>query len=448
MPKLVSALAVVTALALAACTSGAVAKGEPATTPDAGPAAVVDLEPPAEAAGMQLALKWVLGPGEEKTNCLLGVAPVVDGGPGVYATAFEHQYTKNASHHILLYPTGLSAQDVEKYPGIIEDCAGVENNRLGVYYGSQGPEGSARMPNDVGLLIPSGSVMMVEFHTLNTDTKETEVEARINIEYTPAKPAKEAGVLFHYDQAIHVSPASSAKSGMHCVRDVDINLIEVGSHMHARGVGFTAQITDSSGAMVAPLYETKDWEGPKGRTFDPPLRVSKDQAIDFECMYENSSANEYFEGFSAINDEMCVLTGLYYVDEGVPRMSSNPFAGGGSPEWCNNTASRVHTYGTGGCTALRQCIEQLNSEVGATTNAFTSPRDAYKKRQVCESESTDDASRRFDEYIACRSAQCYPTCVTPAPGADAGPGWNVFGAECQTCLATNCAAQIAACAAD
>lgn len=440
MSRVISGLAVVAALVACACSSKEAARE---TTSES----VVDLAPPPDGAGMQLALKWVLGPGEEKTNCILGVAPTVDSGTGVYATAFEHQYTKNASHHILLYPTALTAADLATYPGLIEGCGGLESSRTGVYYGSQGPQGSSRMPSDVGLLIPSGSVLMVEFHTLNTTTTELEVEARLNVEYTPVKPPKEAGVLFHYSQTIYVPPASSARAGMHCVRPADINLIGVGSHMHARGIGFTAQLTDSSGAMVTPLYDELDWEGAKGRTFDPPLRVPMDQAIDFTCSYENAGANTYFEG-PTTNDEMCILTGLYYMDEGAPRMESNPFISGGSAEWCNNSGSRSLTFGTGGCGALRQCIDQLNYEVGTTNNAFTTPRDTYEERQLCQSQSSDDAMSRWREYVSCRSANCFGPCLSVRPDADGGTGWDIFSAACQTCLATSCSAQIAACDAD
>src|SRR5262249_51746049 len=125
---------------------------------------------------------------------------------------------------------------------------------------------------------------------------------------------------------------------------------------------------------------------------------------------------------------------------------SNPFTG--SPEWCNNyPPSYSHTYGTGGCGKLRQCIDQLNSEVGSSSNAFTTPRDAYVHRQQCQMAATDDAMQRLQSYVACRGANC-PPCVNPGSGADAGPGWGVLGQACQACLAANCSAQVTACDAD
>jgi len=403
------------------------------------------LAPPPEGQGTQLKLAWRLEPGAEKTNCLVRAAPAGTDGVGMYVTAFEHEYTQNASHHALLYSTGLTPDALSGYPeGFVEDCAGMDAQRLGVYYGTQAAHGAVTMPPDVGLLLPSSSVVMLEFHTINTGLDPVDVELRMNVEYTDVKPAKEAGVLFHYGPAIHVAPASSAKAGMHCGRPIDINLLSVASHMHARGIGFTASILDASGGNPTPLYETRDWEAPASAEFDPPLRLSKDQTIDFECHYENAGANEYFQGFSAATDEMCVLVGLYYADEGVPRMESNPFASSGSPEWCQGSGSRPRGFGTGGCPAVRQCVEQINDEVGTATNPFTTPKDANHRWQQCVVESSDAALVKLNDYLGCRATNCRDTCLTSLPGSTA---WPISSAECQACLSTNCTAQIDACIA-
>jgi len=43
----------------------------------------------------------------------------------MYVTAFEHEYTQNASHHALLYTTGLTPDAVSGYAeGFVEDCIG------------------------------------------------------------------------------------------------------------------------------------------------------------------------------------------------------------------------------------------------------------------------------------------------------------------------------------
>ena len=84
------------------------------------------LLPPPDREGFQLALSWSVGPGEEKTHCALRAMPPVPDGEGPYVTAFEHSYTENASHHLLLYTTALTASDVLNYPGLIEDCAGLD----------------------------------------------------------------------------------------------------------------------------------------------------------------------------------------------------------------------------------------------------------------------------------------------------------------------------------
>jgi hypothetical protein len=57
-------------------------------------------------------------------------------------------------------------------------------------------------------------------------------------------------------------------------------------------------------------------------------------------------------------------------------MNSNPFTG--SPEWCNAAGSRPHTYGTGGCGKVRQCIDQPWNAASADVAAVL----ATKRRRV------------------------------------------------------------------
>ena len=303
------------------------------------------------------------------------------------------------------------------------------------------------MPADVGLKVPSGSVLLYEFHVINPTSDSVDVEARLNVEYTTARPALEAGVLFHYTPTIHVPPLASATAGMSCRRPIDMNLLSVGSHMHARGIGFAARLTDGAGGSI-PLYETADWESPVAGTFDPPLRVSRDQTIEFECRYENSGSQEYFQGLSATENEMCVLTGLYYADPGVPRMPSDP----SGPEWCANAAdgSYARQFGMGGCTTARTCLEEVNATVGRVL-PFTTPTEWYHKWQQCFTGATDDAARRLSAFRDCRNLACASTCEIQAPGLDGGPAlmvWDFANPTCQACITTSCAAELAACDAD
>jgi hypothetical protein len=436
-----------TALLIAASALFGCSSNDDSTSASGGSGSTLTLAPPLDGAGIQLKLAWTLAPGEEKTNCLVRTLPTSADGTPLYATAFAHQYTENASHHTLLYQTNLTATEVDQFPdGFAENCAGLETRRAGIYYGSQAPQGSSEMPPDVGLMIRADTTVMLEFHTINTGPDPVRVEDRMNVLWTDVAPTKQAGVFFHYDTVIHVPPTASAKAGMHCERPIDINILSVASHMHARGIGFNATLLDASGANPESLYETRDWDTPSARSFDPPLRLTKDRAIEFECHYDNSTNNEYFQGLSAIENEMCVLTGLYYADEGIPRMESNPLAALGSPEWCGGAGSYFRTYGTGACAPLRQCIDQLNSQYGLVSNVLTAPPDANHQLQRCYADSTDDASARARAYVSCRGTSCKDVCITPLPNA--GPGLPIYSAECQSCLTTNCPTEIANCDAN
>ena len=60
------------------------------------------------------------------------------------------------------------------------------------------------------------------------------------------------------------------------------------SHMHARGVGYAANLLDASGAQVQEIYTTTTWEHVVAKQMNPPLPLSAGQMIDFRCNYMNN----------------------------------------------------------------------------------------------------------------------------------------------------------------
>jgi hypothetical protein len=91
---------------------------------------------------------------------------------------------------------------------------------------------------------------------------------------------------------------------------------------------------------------------------------------------------------------------------------------------------------------MRQCLEQINHELGTATNPFTTPKDAYQRWQHCTIETSDASLATYYDYLGCRATNCRDTCLTPVAGDS---GWPISSTECQACLTANCTPQIDAC---
>jgi hypothetical protein len=77
--------------------------------------------------------------------------------------------------------------------------------------------------------------------------------------------------------------------------------------MHRHAVGFTSSTSD--GRM---LFETKDWEGPRPASFDPPMDIAAGTTITWSCSFQNDTGKTLGFGESASTNEMCIFNGIYF----------------------------------------------------------------------------------------------------------------------------------------
>jgi hypothetical protein len=161
-----------------------------------------------------------------------------------------------------------------------------------------------------------GEVLLLTAHYLNTTNADLSPHVELRMHTVPRDTIQqEAGSFFFYNYTINVPPFSDVTVTRQCPMAQDVNLALLWSHMHARGVGFTATTSDAEATKQAgDLYESKDWSEPQPRDFPyaPPVTIHKGESITYACEYKNTTSNTYVAGVSAATNEMCILHGMYW----------------------------------------------------------------------------------------------------------------------------------------
>jgi hypothetical protein len=277
------------------------------------------LAPPAEGTGIQLKMVTSIEPGLETERCQFFVAPE----EGLYVNRETVRFTAG-SHHVLVYTTPYKVIPTTTEAGVEVDTSGVMDcpegatadwEVTGVLGGSQSYDGDSMLntlPEGVAVQIQPGAVLLMNTHYLNASSEMLEADARVNFYSTPKETVKEeAGLLFYYNPFIHVPANGTSSARMRCPVTKDISVVNVQSHMHKRGVGFVADLTDGDGKKIQEIYANTEWEAVPVKKFDPLLQIKAGQELDYRCDYQNTEARDIIQG-ATTKDEMCMLIGAYY----------------------------------------------------------------------------------------------------------------------------------------
>jgi hypothetical protein len=374
---------------------------DPDADPDAGPPVL--LEPPPDGTGLQLDMQATLTPGEEIEYCKYVVVPE-DGALDV--ARFEHAYTAG-SHHLLLYQTGLDAEDA---PADIFPCAGTSFTDLGISgiaYAAQVATGELAYPEGVALKIGAGDVLLLQTHYLNASEQELDVDVRLNLWLSDVPVTDEAGTLFFYDWAIVVPAGEPATARMRCQIPGDVELLFGMSHMHRRGVDYRATLEGGELAEPIELFATTEWEGIEPARYQPAQDVTAGQVIDFQCGYEGEDERTIIEGPSADANEMCMFIASYW-----PRQDQ-------ATELCAGPGSGPVFSGDKTCGETVACVQGTDDAVAQEQCLIA----------TCEASSVAAAG-----FMGCIFQNCQPECE---PGA----------AGCDACVADHCLDAYSVCAA-
>ncbi len=433
--RLIASAAVL--LALAACSSS---KSSPATAADDGGTPAVDaggakmnsLEPPPAGKGVQYKMVTELEAGQEIERVQFFQVPP----EGLYVNREEVRYTPG-SHHVLIYKTPYTTIPTVDERGKSHNTTGPIDapnggtgdwKIIGVVAGAQSanaPPVVDGLPPNAAVKLEGGTVLLMNTHYINAATTKLTVDARVNMWTIPKEQMTvEAGILFFYDPIIRVGAHATGYAEMSCPVNADINVINLQTHMHARGLGGQAFVIPPGTAQAPQMvYESQNWEEVPVKAFQPSaqgMQIKAGSTLNYHCDYKNDEDRTIVQG-PTTKDEMCMIIGVYYPRDAKTELCSTDgtydgFSLGGT--W----------YGKGGTST---CGQALACAQAATTEDAT---------YACLLGACRSATPALDDVAKCFFTQgsvCKKQCA-----ADASP------AECQqTCLQKACGEKQAACQA-
>ncbi|MBK9261716.1 MAG: hypothetical protein IPM54_18185 [Polyangiaceae bacterium] len=333
----------------------ACAPGEEPLLLGAKSAGIVPLAAPMPGQGIQLGMTKTIAPGEESYGCRLFQVP--DDGMFVHE---QTVYFGPGGHHVLLYKTPYGAIPEMAETGALIDAAEVHDCSEGVTAlwkvdsvlgGSEimdHPGMLRGLPEGVAVHLPGKTVVVMSVHYLNASSEPSVVDARMNLNSIPAQDVKmEAGLLYLDNQLLHVPPMGTSRARMRCPVPSDVFIVNLQSHMHARGLSFSAEAFDSGGMSSGIMYETQKWLEPPVQSYKPFMELSAGQTIEMQCNYASSEARTIGYGPQA-SDEMCQLIGPYFPRD--ERFEACANAGGVfAAEWIG--------HGSSSGKKTRECLE-------------------------------------------------------------------------------------------
>lgn len=357
--------------------------------------------------------------GAETHQCMYVTAP-----QGLsFIVAGKHVYT-TGSHHLLLFRTDLTSipAGMDKPADCYESASGGFMSHVrGVVYGAQTPTGEIQYPDGVGLQLDAGAVLMMQTHYLNPEAKDLDARADVTLTVSDGTGiTQHAGILFFYDPFIDVPAGSKgARASMRCGIRSDITLLTATSHYHKRGNDYAAYVDPASGPdATAPFYTSTDWDHPP--SLAKPMQIAAGSRIRFSCGYDNTGgAQEYFQGQSAADNEMCMFTGVYY-----PAMSLKDDLCMASPDGFGS--------GTAACGTLLSCMKGCPGKL----QLGAGQPDVDPCFQKCFALSCPTASGKLIALGNCTSAKCATECA------------DSTSAACSTCAQASCLAEASACVTD
>jgi hypothetical protein len=305
-------------LALALCAVSCTPLGEelPSENTDGDQAL---LAPPEAGKGIQLRMTMTADPGVERYGCQMFEVPT----GGLFIHEEEVQFGPGG-HHILLYKTPYAAIPDADERGEAVDAAAIHDCSKGVTArwkinsvmgGSEtfGDKGMLRgLPEGVAVHVPEHTVLVMSVHYINTSPQPLDVDARMNLHTMAPEDVKmEAGLLYFDNHLLHVPAMGSSSARMRCPVPNNVSIVNLQSHMHARGTSFAASVFSGQNTKGTTVYDTTKWIEPPVEWYDPLLELTAGQAIELRCDYKNAEARNIGYGPQSI-DEMCQLIGPYF----------------------------------------------------------------------------------------------------------------------------------------
>jgi len=306
------------------------------------------------------------------------------------------------SHHVLVFQTPYTSipthKDGDPTPidtsGVFDCSDGATNgwSVTKVIGGSQNANGGESLLDfPPGVALHISGVLLVNIHYINA--LDTALDASVDIGFysTPAADVVQEGdILFLYNPLIGVPPGGTSRSRWRCPVYSDITIANVQSHMHARGIGYAASIGDA-----APFYTNDRWEQVPVQRYDD-LVVPAGASLDYYCDYRNTTGASIYQG-PRTTDEMCMLIGSYYPAD--PRTANCLDESGTRPggDWIGN--------GSATCAQTLQCMQGAGNNFQAITDCMLAASPAVSRPSSdvlrCFAVAADPATECAAQIAAC-----------------------------------------------
>jgi hypothetical protein len=373
---------------------------------------------------------------QEILDCQLVTLPSTLG-TNAFMIGGSHEYSLG-SHHFGVYTTDFAA--IPAGGGQITDCsANNQNNNLlshsrGAVYAVQTPTESWTFPPGVGLSVTPGQVVLLNFHYINVTASDVTASVKVTLTFNPngAGITEKAGILFFNDPYVAVPAGAQAHAQMRCPIPGNITMLKAVSHYHKRGVAGSAYIDPSPNQLATtPFYTSSNWEDPG--VLNKIIPVASGSALRYRCDYDNQAGTtSFFEGSSALMNEMCGFTVTYYPDQG---------------EYTNICALGADMFGTGtaNCLDSAACLARCPAAaVSVVTGIAYSPC-----TQQCMVDSCPSVSANLTSLVSCIQKNCADVCGPSSEGgasaAEAGVAGDAGTDPCAACGAMHCPTETSAC---
>ena len=353
------------------------------------------LDPPAAGRGVQLRMTTVIDPGVEVEQCQFFRAP----SEGLNIQRDEVRFTAG-SHHVLVYLTPYAELPTKDELGAAIDpsrpfdCSDGPTARWRVSTligGSQNATGDSivEFPEDVAMKVPAGAVLLVNAHYINSSPSPIEPEVRVNLHSIPdAQMRAEGGLLFWYDPFIRVGAHAASRAAMSCPLASDIELSNAQSHMHRRGIGYTADHVAPDGSR-AQIYQNTSWADVPVQRWQDPLAIPAGSRIEYACSYQNDEDRIVWQG-PRTSDEMCMFIASYWpADPQTSLCASDP----DDPLGTQDLAADWIGDGDAGCAQTLGCVQTASSEAEDQDEAFRGVTECVLAARPESSELVSDVVR-------------------------------------------------------
>lgn len=242
----------------------------------------------------------MLQPGEETYKCQNFDNPFGGKDAAIKSVVSE---MAPGSHHLHLYH--MTTSSTRK----LEDCTIQDFHPL--LYAASSPHSEITYADGMAAKVLGSAGLRVQLHYINVTEKPLDVSATVKLSPVDyASVSKWISELYFNQLGVRVPPGKGVTVSTSCAIPKTygpIGLVAGGTHMHKRGVRFTAKT--STGAMLA---DVATWDEPPALKYDPPIMLNPGDTISWTCTYDNDTGKTLTFGESAEDNEMCIYLGRFF----------------------------------------------------------------------------------------------------------------------------------------